>query len=67
MHFKGFFFFYMNPVALRQFVYNFGLSECNRVKRKQKLVLSKDIKIIFFLQYFLIFLTVKSRYTVYAF
>ena len=54
--------FDINPVALRKakIIYNFGLSECNRVKRKSN-VLSKDIKIIF-LQYFLIFLTVKSRY-----
>ena len=47
----------MNTSAL---VYNFGLSECNRVKRKTY-ALSKDIKVIF-LQYFLIFLTGKSRY-----
>ena len=39
----------MNPIALRKakIVYNFGLSECNRVKRKT-VVLSEDIKIIFF-------------------
>ena len=49
MHFKGFFFFDMNPIALRKakIVYNFGLSECNRVQRKI-IVLSKDTKIIFF-------------------
>ena len=43
------FFFDMNPIALRKakIVYNFGLSECSRVKRKT-IVLSKDIKIIFF-------------------
>ena len=43
------FFFDMNPVVLRKakIVYNFGLSECNRVKRKST-VLSKDIKILFF-------------------
>ena len=45
-------------------LYNFGLSECNRVKRKIT-VLSKDIKMIFFLQHFLIFLVVKNMY--YAF
>ena len=65
MHFKGFFIFDMNPTALRKakIVHNFGLSDCNRVERKS-VVLSKDIKIIFFffLQYFLIFLTVKCRY-----
>ena len=57
------FFFDMNPVALRKakIVYNFGLSECNRVKRKT-IVLSKDIKILIFLQYFLFFLIVKSRF-----
>ena len=54
MHLKDFF-FDMKPTALRKakFVYNFGLSECNRVKRKTN-VLLKDIKIIF-LQYFLFF------------
>ena len=38
-----------NPFALRKakIVYNFGLSECHRVKRKT-IVLSKDIKIILF-------------------
>ena len=43
----------MNPVALRKakIVYNFGLSECNRVKRKIN-VLSKDINIIFFAIFF---------------
>ena len=56
------FFFDMSPIiALREakIVYNFGLSECNRVKRKI-LVLLKDI----FLQYryLLIVFTVKSRY-----
>ena len=62
MHFKGFFFFDINPTAHRKtkIVYNFGLSACSRVKRKT-IVLSKDIKVIF-LQYFLISLTVKSRY-----
>ena len=41
--------FDMNPIALRKakIVYSFGLSECNRVKRKT-IVLSKDIKIFFF-------------------
>ena len=36
MHFKGFFSFVMNPIALRKtkIVYNFGLSECNRDKKK---------------------------------
>ena len=49
------FFFDMNPNALRKakIVYNFGLSECNRVKRKT-VVLSKDRNVIF-LHYFLIF------------
>ena len=42
-------------------MYNFGLPECNRVKRNT-IMLSKNIKVIFVLQYFLIFLTVKSRY-----
>ena len=48
MHFKGFY-FDMNPVALKKakIVHNFGLTESNRVKRKT-IVLSKDIKIIFF-------------------
>ena len=48
--------FDMNPTALRKakIVYNFGLSECNRVKRKT-IVLSKDIKIIFFCNIFLFF------------
>ena len=47
------FFFDMNPTAHRKakIVYNFGLSECNRVKRKTN-VLSKDIKIIFFAFFF---------------
>ena len=45
---KDFFFFYISPVALeRPKMYKFGLSECNRVKIKT-LVLSRDIKIIFF-------------------
>ena len=46
---KDFFFFDMNPIALRKakIVYSFGLSECNRVKRKT-ILLSKDIKIIFY-------------------
>ena len=46
------FFFDINPVAHRKakVIYNFGLSECNRVKRKT-IVLSTDIKIIF-LQFF---------------
>ena len=55
------FFFDMNQIALRKakIVYNLGLSECNRVKRKTTL-LSKDIMVIFFynkkkIQYFLIF------------
>ena len=49
MHFKGFFFFDLNSVALRKakIVYNFGLSECSRVKRKT-IVLSKHINIILF-------------------
>ena len=48
MHFKGFFFFDMNPTAIRKakIVYNFGLSECNRIKKTNEF--SKDIKIIFF-------------------
>ena len=52
----------MNPIAPRKAksVYNFGLSERNRVKRKT-IVLSKDIKIIFF-ALFSYFFTVKSRY-----
>ena len=52
----------MNAIALRKakIVYNFGFSECNRVKRKT-IVLSKDIKIIFF-AIFSYFLTVKSRF-----
>ena len=52
----------MNPTALRKakIVYNFGLSECNRVNRKT-VVLSKNIKIIFF-AIFSYFLTVKCRY-----
>ena len=56
------FFLYINPVALRKAktVYSFGLPGCNRVKRR-KILLSKDIKIIL-MQYFLIFLNVKSRY-----
>ena len=45
----------MKPIAPRK-----AKIECNRVKRKT-FVLSKDIKIIF-LQYILIFLTVKSKY-----
>ena len=59
---KDFFFFGMNPIATRKakIVYNFGLSECNRVKRKT-IVLSKNIKIIFF-AIFSFFLFVKSRY-----
>ena len=48
------FFFDMNPTALRKakIVYKFGLSECNRGKRKTK-VLSKDKAL--FLQQFLFF------------
>ena len=65
MHFNVFcfFFFHINPIALRKakIVHNFGLSKCNRVKRKA-LVPSKDIKIIFFAIFFYIFLTVKSSY-----
>ena len=47
VHFERFFLLH-EPIALRQAktVYNFGLSQCNRVKRKT-LVLLKDIKIIF--------------------
>ena len=59
MHFTSFFLLFdMNPIAPRntKIANNFGLPECNRVKRK-----TQDIKIIF-LQYFLIFSTVKSRY-----
>ena len=43
----------MNPIALRKakIVYNFGLSECTRVKRKT-IVLAEDIKIIFFFFFF---------------
>ena len=39
---NDFFFFDMNPIALRKakIVYNFGISMCNRVKRKT-IVLSK--------------------------
>ena len=50
------FFFDLNPIALRKakIVYYFGLSECNRVTRKT-IVLSKDIKIIFFCNIFLFF------------
>ena len=58
-------FFDMNPVALRKakIEYNFGLSECSRVKRKG-IVLSEEIKIMFFFAIFLkFFLTIKSRYT----
>ena len=56
------FFFDMNPIVLTKakIEYNFGLSECNRVKSKT-IVLSKDIKIIFF-AIFSYFLTSKSRY-----
>ena len=52
-------FFDMNPIALREakIVHNFGLSECNRVKR-QTVVLSKDIKIFCNI---IIYFTVKSR------
>ena len=55
MHYKDFF-FDINPVAHRKakIIYNFGLSECNRVKRKTIIVLSTDIKIIF-LQFFLFY------------
>ena len=58
MQFKGFFFIIdMNPIALRKakIVYNFGLSECIRVKRNNCVFEGHK-------QYFLIFLTVKSRY-----
>ena len=50
------FFFDMNPVALRKAknVCNFGLSECNRAKRKT-ILLSKDIKIIRFFAIFSFF------------
>ena len=39
----------MNPIALRKanIVYNFGLSECSRVKKKQ-VCFQRTIKIIFF-------------------
>ena len=62
MHFKGFFFFDMNPIALgkAKIVYNFGLSECSRVEIKT-IVLSKDTKIIFF-AIFCYFLIVQGRY-----
>ena len=62
MHFKGFFLSHKPNCTQKdqKKVYSFGLSECNRVKRKT-IVLSKDIKIIF-LQYFLTFRTVKSRH-----
>ena len=63
MHFKGVFFvLYMNPVALREakIVYTFGLSECNRFKRKT-FVFSEYIRIILF-AIFSYFLTVKSRH-----
>ena len=52
------FFFDMNPIALRKVkiykLYSFGLSECKRVKRNA-IVLSKDIKVIFFYSIFLFF------------
>ena len=66
MHLKQFFFFDMNPIALKKakIVYNFGLSECNRVKRnpiaynfghsecnrvkRKPTLFSEDIKIILF-------------------
>ena len=46
----------MNPIALRKakIVYNFGLSECTRVKRKT-IVLAEDIKIMFFFVFFAMF------------
>ena len=45
-----------------EIVYNFGLSECNRVERKT-IVLSKDIKIIIFFAIFsYFFFTAKSKY-----
>ena len=52
----------MNPIALRKakIIYNFCLSECNRVKRKTT-VFSEDIKVILF-AIFSYFLTVKRRY-----
>ena len=62
------FFFDMNPTEFRKakIVYNFGLSECSRVKRKT-IGLSKDIKIFFFFfQYFLIFFYL-SKVGAYAF
>ena len=59
---KDFFFFDVNPIVLRKakLVYSFGLSECNRVKKNN--CAFKGHKDHIFLQYFLIFLTVKSRY-----
>ena len=57
-------FFGMNPIARRKakIVHNFGLSECNSIKRKI-IVLSKDIKIIYFaIFFFIFFLTVRSMY-----
>ena len=56
MHFKEFFFFDMNPIAPRKvkIAYNFGLSGCNRVKKKNNCA-SKEHKDHIFLQYFLIF------------
>ena len=50
------FFFDMNPIAPRKakIVYNFGLSECNRIKRKT-IVLLKDIEIISFSIFFFSF------------
>ena len=58
------FFFDMNPIAPRKakIVYNFGLSECNRIKRKT-IVLLKDIEIISFsIFFFFFFPAVRSRY-----
>ena len=55
-------FFYINPSTFRKakIVYNFGLSECNRVSecnriKRKTIVLSKDVKIIFLCNVFLSF------------
>ena len=52
----------MNPFALRKakIVYNFGLSECNRVKKNN--CAFKGHKDHSFCNIFLFFLTVKGRY-----
>ena len=39
-HFKGLYYFLFNPITLRKtkIAYNYGLSECNRVKRREVFV-----------------------------